>query len=229
MGHQRGKWAERTNPARDASEWRNRTPPEPETHHVPVDRHHDSPPTHETRAELGIWLDASYTRAYRTAYLIVRDASDAEEAVQDAFLRVWRFRDALPEGPAREPWLYRVLVNSCHSLLRREIPRRDRRAEEDSSIRDRSLGPDQIAEARVAQANVAVAIRSLPDHLRVPVILRYWTGLSEREIAQAIGRRPGTVKSRLHEARRRLAEDPTLIALQAIDDDVARTAEEDAP
>ena len=162
---------------------------------------------------------------FRSAYLIVRNPADAEEAVQDAFLRVWRFRDSLPEGSAREPWLYRVLVNSCHSLLRREIPRRNRRAEEDLGLHDRGPRPDQIAEERAAQASVANAIRALPDHLRVPVILRYWTGLSEREIAQAIGRRPGTVKSRLHEARRRLAQDPTLVSLHEGDADAAPTAE----
>jgi RNA polymerase sigma-70 factor (ECF subfamily) len=47
----------------------------------------------------------------------------------------------------------------------------------------------------------------------VPVVLRYYADLSERDIARAIGRRQGTVKSRLHEARRRLAADPSLSAL----------------
>ena len=44
--------------------------------------------------------------------------------MQEAFLRVWRFRDALPEGDGMQPWLYRVLVNTCYSQLRREVPRR---------------------------------------------------------------------------------------------------------
>jgi predicted RNA polymerase sigma factor len=68
----------------------------------------------------------------------------------------------------------------------------------------------------------------LPDHLRVPVILRYWTGLSEHQIAQAIGRRPGTVKSRLHEARRRLAQDPTLLSLHESHDATPIAEREDA-
>ena len=59
------------------------------------------------------------------------------------------------------------------------------------------------------------ALDDLPDHLRVPAVLRYWTGLSEKEIAVAIRRRPGTVKSRLHDARRRLAADPRIKALGA--------------
>ena len=48
--------------------------------------------------------------------------------------------------------------------------------------------------------------------LRVPLVLRFYAGLTEREIATAIQRRPGTVKSRLHEGRRRLALDPRLAA-----------------
>ena len=57
---------------------------------------------------------------------------------------------------------------------------------------------------------VLAALARLPLSLRVPVVLRYYADLSERDIALAIGRRPGTVKSRLHEARRRLAADPAL-------------------
>ena len=54
------------------------------------------------------------------------------------------------------------------------------------------------------------ALAALPLHLRVVVVLRYYGDLSERDIATAIGRRPGTVKSRLHEARRLLAARPEL-------------------
>jgi RNA polymerase sigma-70 factor (ECF subfamily) len=57
---------------------------------------------------------------------------------------------------------------------------------------------------------VARALKDLPLHLRVVVVLRYYADLNEREIAIAIGRKPGTVKSRLHEARRRLADHPAL-------------------
>lgn len=56
----------------------------------------------------------------------------------------------------------------------------------------------------------SAALARLPETLRVPVVLRYYAGLSEREIAIAIHRRPGTVKSRLHEARRLLGADAAL-------------------
>src|SRR5438067_6530056 len=74
--------------------------------------------------DLSGWLEASYASAYRTACLILRNPADAEEAVQDAFLRVWRFRAAVPVGDGARPWLYRVLVNACCSKLRHDSSRR---------------------------------------------------------------------------------------------------------
>lgn len=161
------------------------------------------------------WLEDGYADAYRTACLILRNPADAEEAVQEAFLRAWRFREALPEGDGARPWLYRVLVNACLSKLRTEGPKRERNAGPDPL--DHLVGgapaPDQAASAAEVADAIGGALAELPEHLRVAVVLRYWSGLTEREIATAIRRRPGTVKSRLHEARRRLAADPRLGAL----------------
>jgi RNA polymerase sigma-70 factor (ECF subfamily) len=180
----------------------------------------DSGPT----SDLGQLLIAGYGRAYRTAYLIMRDAADAEEAVQEAFLRVWRFRDALPSGDGVEPWLYRVLVNTCYSQLRKEVPRRQRSAGDAGMAGLEAPGPSPEAAATTSSVAEAVldALADLPESLRAPAVLRYWTGLSEREIATAIRRRPGTVKSRLHEARRRLAADPRIAALAPTFEENAR-------
>src|SRR6201996_1752659 len=78
--------------------------------------------------QLEAWIDESYVASFRPACLILGNRADAEEAVQDAFLRAWRFRDSLSSVPSIKPWLYRVVVNACYSKLRREIPHRDRRA-----------------------------------------------------------------------------------------------------
>ena len=135
--------------------------------------------------------------------------------MQDAYLRAWRFRDSLTSVPSIRPWLYRVVVNACYSKLRREIPHRDRRAGRGAPRR--AAGPFEGPEARAVDGETAgtvvAALPRLPLSLRVPVVLRYYADLSERYIALAIGRRQGTVKSRLHEARRRLATDPDLCAL----------------
>ena len=169
--------------------------------------------------ELSQLLIEGYGRAYRTAYLIMRNPGDAEDAVQEAFLRVWRFRDALPEGDGVQPWLYRVLVNTCYSQLRREVPRRDRDAGDAplGALAAKGPTPEAAATSTSTADVVRAALDDLPDNLRVPAVLRYWTGLSEKEIATAIRRRPGTVKSRLHEARRRLAADPRIQALGVVD------------
>ena len=165
--------------------------------------------------ELRSWVAEGYPAAYRTACLILGNRADAEEALQEAYLRAWRFRASLPTGEGARPWLYRVLVNACVSKGRAEGRHRGRAAGPDG-LDDRpapDVPPETSAERDDTARRVARALADLPEHLRVPVVLRYWTGLSEREIATAIARRPGTVKSRLHEARRRLAEDPTLGAL----------------
>ncbi|MGO9456081.1 MAG: RNA polymerase sigma factor [Acidimicrobiales bacterium] len=164
---------------------------------------------------LETWLGENYFASFRTACLILGNRADAEEAVQEAYLRAWRFRDSLASVPSIKPWLYRVVVNASYSKLRQEIPRRDRRADE-GLLDQRAAGvsdPETQAERAEVAETVLAALQRLPFSLRVPVVLRYYADLSEREIAQAIGRRQGTVKSRLHEARRRLAKDPNVLAL----------------
>jgi RNA polymerase sigma-70 factor, ECF subfamily len=162
--------------------------------------------------DLDSWLAESYPTAYRTACLVLRSPSDAEDAVQEAFLRVWRFRDAIPDGDGRRPWLYRVVVNACVSRLRSDRVWRSRVGDDALGSVPAQADTERDVEDMALARCIADAVERLPEHLRVPVILRYFTGLAEREIAVAIQRRPGTVKSRLSEARHRLAEDPALAA-----------------
>lgn len=169
------------------------------------------------------WLDSSYASAYRTAFFMLGNRHDAEEAVQDAFLRAWRFRAGLPGGASFRPWLYRVVVNSCLSLLRSERARRSRSGPYDEAFLERWHSADGgygepepqmvLSDTRIA---VFAAVSALPEHLRAVVVLRFFAGLSEREIAQAIGRRPGTVKSRLHAAKVMLSRDQRLDAWQTV-------------
>src|SRR5579872_3575720 len=159
------------------------------------------------------WLADGYAPAYRTAYLILRNPADAEEAVQEAFLRAWRFRAAIPPGDGTRPWLYRVVVNACLSKLRSDRGR-SRRADGFADLTaltaDEVDGPEVLALQSDLHAVVLDALGRLPEHLRIVVVLRYYAQLSEREIAAAIHRRPGTVKSRLHDAKAILGADPRL-------------------
>lgn len=162
--------------------------------------------------DLDAWLAESYPTAYRTACLVLRSRTDAEDAVQDAFLRVWRFRDAIPSGDGRRAWLYRVVVNACLSRVRGDKVWRERSGDDALVGVPAQTDPQHEAEGAALGRCLADALERLPEHLRLPVVLRYYSGLAEREIAIAIQRRPGTVKSRLSEARRRLADDPALVA-----------------
>jgi RNA polymerase sigma-70 factor (ECF subfamily) len=165
--------------------------------------------------ELEEWLKECYPKAYRTAFLILRNRADAEEAVQDAFLRAWRSRQTLHDVNQLHSWLNRIVVNTCCSKLRSELRHRQRRSGDDQLdvVADSKPSPEDDADRAEEAGSVRAALEALPDTLRVPVVLRYYLGLTEQEIADAIGRRPGTVKSRLHEARRILARDAGLYGL----------------
>jgi RNA polymerase sigma factor (sigma-70 family) len=163
---------------------------------------------HVDVAELRTWLEEGYASSVRTAYLILGNRLDAEDAVQESFLRAWKFRDSLATGSSFKPWLYRVVVNTCNSKLRKEIPHRDRRSRDDELAGVAAL-EDPIGRVSLSQ-DVMTALKDLPAHLRIVVVLRYYADLSERDIAIAIGRQPGTVKSRLNDARARLATHPAL-------------------
>ncbi len=154
------------------------------------------------------WLKECYAQSVRTAFLILGNRLDAEDAVQESFLRAWKFRASLAKEASLKPWLYRVVVNTCNSKLRQEIPHRDRRGSAETLA---SLTTSDEFAGRVALSqDVMSALSDLPAHLRIVVVLRYYADLSEREISIAIDRKQGTVKSRLNEARRRLAEHPAL-------------------
>jgi RNA polymerase sigma-70 factor, ECF subfamily len=158
--------------------------------------------------DLAQWLEEGYPQSVRTAYLILGNRADAEDAVQEAFLRAWKFRNALAKETSIRPWLYRVVVNTCNSKLRQEISHRKRHDPEHDL--DTTLADNDTIDRFAATSDLARALKDLPLYLRVVVVLRYYAELNEREIAIAIGRKPGTVKSRLHEARRRLADHPAL-------------------
>ena len=129
------------------------------------------------------------TRLYRAALAILGDPQEAEDAVQDAFVRYLEKAPADLENSSA--WLMRVLVNGCKSRLRlawrRVGPLPERR---------RAPGPEERQELE--------ELFALPPEDRVAIHLHYYEGYSTDEIAQILGCRPGTVRSRLSRARDRL-------------------------
>src|SRR5215469_14114646 len=111
-------------------------------------------------AQLAEWLEEGYVPSFRTACLILGNRADAEEAVQEAFLRAWRFRDSLADVPSIRPWLYRGVVNACYSKLRREIPHRDPSAGDEplAQIPAEDAGPESSAERGEVTDTVLAAL-----------------------------------------------------------------------
>jgi RNA polymerase sigma-70 factor (ECF subfamily) len=137
--------------------------------------------------------------AFRTAYLILRDADAAEDAAQEAMVKAYRAIGRFREGSAFRPWLLKIVSNQALTVVRsnRRLGRAmERAAAEPPAFADVDAAVIDRERARL----IWLALQSLKEHERVAVYLRYFLGLPERELAEYLGCAPGTVKSRLHRA-----------------------------
>jgi RNA polymerase sigma-70 factor, ECF subfamily len=154
-------------------------------------------------------------RAYRYATLVLGSRSDAEDATHDAALAAWRRFGDLRDRDRFDAWFGRILVNSCRDQLRgrRRTPLSldtGSPTEPGARLRNPRVTPDQT-EAIAVHETLGLALQSLSPEHREVVVLRFYLDLTVDQIAARTGARPGTVKSRLHHALRRLrmAVDPT--------------------
>jgi RNA polymerase sigma-70 factor (ECF subfamily) len=146
---------------------------------------------------------ACQARVYRLAIAILRDEKDAEDTVQDVFVRVFeRVQDYRGES-AFTTWLTAIAVNCCRDKLRR---RRVRRALSLDRLRGRASEGDlaEVVARRQQRQTLWALVDRLEDKYRLPVILHYHEGLPCDEVARALGLRVSTVYSRLNTARLRL-------------------------
>jgi RNA polymerase sigma-70 factor (ECF subfamily) len=144
--------------------------------------------------------------AFRTAYLIARNAADAEDAAQDAFVKAYYALDRFRSPEPFRPWILRIVSNEARNR-RRSAGRRERLALRLSERRgpgDAAPSPDAAAIADESRATLLAAIETLPERDRLVIGYRYLLDLSEAETAVTLGVRPGTVKSRLSRALERL-------------------------
>jgi RNA polymerase sigma-70 factor (ECF subfamily) len=150
-------------------------------------------------------------QAVRTAYLIIRDRALAEDIVQAAFLRAYERINQFDAGRPFGPWFLRSVANDAIKAA----ARRERRVSleaasegEETSLADLLAdpgpGPDDLVEAAEIRRTVWAALGKLPPTQRAAIVLRYYLDLSEAEMADELACPPGTVKWRLHTARKRL-------------------------
>ena len=146
--------------------------------------------------------------AFRTAYVIARNASDAEDAAQDGFVKAWRALGRFREGAPFRPWLLQIVANEARNR-RRSAGRRANlalRAATEELSGGAAPSPEAESLSRDERERLLDAVNALPEDARLVVSCRYFLGLSEEETATALGLRVGTVKSRTARALDRLRD-----------------------
>jgi len=163
----------------------------------------------EFEAEALRHLDA----LYRTALRMTRSEADAEDLVQETYIRAFRFREQFTLGTNMKAWLFRILTNTFINTYRRKAAQpevTDLEGVDEFSLYRRMAGdraasssPDPEAEllSRVVDTEVTDALEELPEKFRTTVLLDV-EGFSYKEIAEMLSIPIGTVMSRLHRGRK---------------------------
>jgi RNA polymerase sigma-70 factor (ECF subfamily) len=161
-----------------------------------------------TRSEFNKLVTAHYKLIFSIAYQVLGNARDAEDAVQNAFLKAYRSRASLRDPKVAVGWLCRIARNAALDLGRK----RGRRGRLQDELTDRAeveaeknmRTPDAMESDEREQ--IRAAIETLPESEALVVTLRFLEGLTPGEIADRLGEKPGTVRVRLHRALKRLRE-----------------------
>ncbi|WP_238174270.1 RNA polymerase sigma factor [Kribbella kalugense] len=154
-------------------------------------------------AAYGELVDRHARIAKRTAVLVGAGA-DADDVVQEAFVKAYRALSGFRDGAAFRPWLLRIVANETRNVVRAR-GRRTRR-EELAAPLDVVLDPADAAVSLERRTELLAAVRELPEPMRLVVTCRYLLDLDEQETAVVLGWPRGTVKSRLHRALGRLRD-----------------------
>jgi RNA polymerase sigma-70 factor (ECF subfamily) len=146
--------------------------------------------------------------AYNLARWLTRNDQDAEDIVQEAYLRALKSFDGFL-GTDGRPWLLTIVRNTCYTWLKRNKPNKLDKVLEDEDIHtveDDGFNPETLLQKSLESQLLKQALEELPPEFREVLILRELEGLSYREIADVAGLPLGTVMSRLARGRKQLQQ-----------------------
>lgn len=144
----------------------------------------------------------------RFAAGMLRNPEDAEDLVQDVFLRVWRAAESYdPDRAAVSTWVYRIATRLAIDRNRRTAFRRFLGLESAPEPEDEAPGPEAVLAARQALAATRARLDALPDRQRRALLLRAVAGMAVPDIAATLGISPGAVEQLLVRARAGLRAD----------------------
>ena len=149
---------------------------------------------------------------YNLALRSLGNRQDAEDVTQEAFLKAYRSLSSYRGDSKFSVWLYRIVSNLCLDQLRARQRRpaqsltveNDEGESEELEITDEHFSPERLLDRKLTRESVQRGLASLPDDARQILLLRELQGLSYEEIGQTLDLEPGTVKSRIFRARKRL-------------------------
>lgn len=154
---------------------------------------------------LGELYDRYGRPAYGLALRVLRDEALAEDAVQDAFLALWRTASRfVPERGTASTWILTLVHRRAVDLVRREERRRADSLEQ--APEQGGNAADEEAWLRLQRERVQEALRQLPDQQREALELAYYGGFTQSELAERLGQPLGTIKSRMFSGLSRLRE-----------------------
>ena len=174
---------------------------------IPESALDDQARQHAEEAVLAALVSQYAGTLYRVAFSVLRNPADAEDAVQEAFMRVLRHRDSLGEVRDQRVWLIRIVWNIVLDRKRRAKtrPETDDVAELARVLPSSGLSAEQIASAAQHHAHVLACIEQLPSKERGVLMLSAFEELNSVEIAAVLGITESSVRSRLFRARNLMA------------------------
>lgn len=145
---------------------------------------------------------------------MVRNRDDAEDLAQDVFIKIFNILDRYNPSFPFSSWLYRITSNLCIDFLRknkRTVYSLDKPVDGEDGEMSRQLpsgeiGPEREMELKEDMVTLENAIKQLPEHYRMIVLLRHQGHLSYDEISETLGIPLGTVKARIHRARKLIVD-----------------------